>query len=163
MVVSAAVGSLGLGVLTAGAVANAESGSGMNRPHLGGSSFVDKIVSKFNLDKAEVQDFMDEYRTEIDDQRQQRVDDRLQKLVSKGSITAEQKGEIEKKLQELQAERRGNRDEVRNMTPEEHRTFMDKKRSDLEEWAKSHDIDLHVLRGIFGGHGKGHGGHGERM
>jgi polyhydroxyalkanoate synthesis regulator phasin len=99
-----------------------------------GSSIVDKIVAKFNLNKDEVQAVFDEQRTEQQAERATEMSDRLQDKVNSGDITAEQKTLIEQKLAEQQ-------------------TTRETERTELEKWASDNGVDMKYLMG-----GRGHMG-----
>ena len=161
LIVAGAIGTIGMGTLTAGAVANAESGTGNGS---GGpmSGLVSKIASTFNLDKSKVRQVFDQQRFENEAQHEQKVGNRLQKLVDNGTITSAQKSAIESKLAELKTERQNDRGTFKDLTPEQRKAKMDQKRSELEAWAKQQGLDLSKLMGVFGGHEshRGHGGHG---
>ena len=96
-----------------------------------GTSLIDKIATKFNLNKSDVQAVFDANRTEKEAERAAEMSDKLQTLVDKGTITADQKAKIEAKQKELQ-------------------TARDAKRTELEKWASDNGIDAKY---IMGGHG----------
>jgi chromosome segregation ATPase len=123
------------------------------------SSIVDTLVSKFNLNKADVQKVFDDNRSEMESKREAEVSTRLQKLVDDGTITADQKTKIEAKLKELKAERESNKDSIKDLSDSERKAKMDEKKTELEAWAKENGLDLTKLRGVFmgGGH-RGPGG-----
>jgi hypothetical protein len=91
-----------------------------------GDSLVDKIASKFNLKKDDVQKVFDEDKTTREAERQKDFSDRLQKKVDSGDITAAQKTLIENKFKELQTKR-------------------DTEQKDLKKWASDNKIDLKYL------------------
>ncbi|HMT56329.1 MAG TPA: hypothetical protein PKD20_05665, partial [Candidatus Saccharibacteria bacterium] len=93
-----------------------------------GSSIVDKLVSKFNLNRDEVQAVFDEQHDEMEAERAQEMSDRLQEKVDSGDITAEQKTLIENKLAE-------------------QKTAREAERSELEAWATENNIDAKYLMG----------------
>lgn len=160
LVTAGVVGAIGIGGLATTGIANAQTNGGANGDPT--TSLVDKIASTFNLDKSKVQKVFDENRTEREAKHEQMMSERLQKLVDDGKITAAQKTAIETKLKEMKADRDANKDKMKDMTQDERKAAMDKKRQDLEAWAKEQGLDLTVLRGILGGPG-GHGGmHGMR-
>ncbi len=99
-----------------------------------GSSIVDKLVSKFNLNRDEVQAVFDEQHDEMEAERAQEMSDRLQEKVDSGDITAEQKTLIENKLAE-------------------QKTAREAERSELEAWATENNIDAKYLMGGRGHHG----------
>lgn len=96
-----------------------------------GSSIVDKLVTKFNLNRDDVQAVFDEQHDELEAERKQEMSDSLQDKVDSGDITAEQKTLIENKFAEQKSAR-------------------ENERTELEKWASDNDIDLKYL---MGGHG----------
>ena len=141
LLVAGAIATLGLAGATGLGVASAATSSATN-----GTSIVDRLASKFNLKKEDVQAVFDEDHAAHEAEHRQEVSDRLQKLVDEGKITAEQKTKIEAKQKELQAEH-------------------DTDKTSLETWAKENGIDMQYLRMGGGPGGRGHGGpdHRERM
>ena len=97
------------------------------------TSLVDKIATKFNLNKDDVKAVFDAERSERQAERATKMSERLQTLVDKGTITADLKAKIEAKQKELQSER-------------------ETKRTELEKWASDNGIDMKYLMG-----GRGHG------
>lgn len=154
LIVATIVGAVGTGTVATGAIANAESGTTTGTDPM--SSLVDKIASTFNLDKTKVQEVFDEQRSEMETKREAEVETKLQTLVNNGTITAEQKTAIKAKMAEMKAERESNKDDFKDMTEEERKAAMDKKKTELETWAKEQGIDLTKLTGIFRGPGGGH-------
>lgn len=112
-----------VGIATAGGVGIASAASSSNS-----DSLVDKLATKFNLNRDEVKAVFDENRSERQAAMEQRQADRLQKLVDNGKLTAEQKSKIEAKLKELKSAR-------------------ESERTELESWAKSNNIDMKYLMG----------------
>lgn len=160
LVAAAALASIG----TVGMVGT-QATQAANEPNTNGdpsSSLVDKLVSKFNLNKADVQKVFDENRSEMEAKREAEVKTRLQKLVDEGAITSEQKTKIEAKLKELKAEREANKDAMKDLSETDRKAKMDDKKAALESWAKENGIDLTKLQGVFmgPGMGRGHGGPG---
>lgn len=96
-------------------------------------SLVDKVASKFNLNKQEVQSVFDEDRQAHQAEQKAERSTELQSKVDDGTITAEQKTAIEKKMEEMQVSR-------------------EQSRTSLEEWAKQNNIDVkYVMMGGRGG------------
>ena len=96
-------------------------------------SLVDKVASKFNLNKQEVQSVFDEDRQAHQAEQKAERSTELQSKVDDGTITAEQKTAIEKKLEEMHASR-------------------EQSKVSLEEWAKQNNIDAkYVMMGGRGG------------
>lgn len=98
-----------------------------------GDTLVEKIASKFNLNKSDVQAVFDEAHDEHEAEKQAEFSDDLQDKVDSGDITAEQKTLIENKFKELQGQR-------------------DSNRQALEDWAEQNNIDAKYLHM---GHGRG--------
>jgi hypothetical protein len=127
LLVGAAVLSFGLTSIAGMSIASAASNT-----DTGSSSLVDKIASKFNLKKDDVQKVFDEDKTAREAERQKDFSDRLQKKVDSGDITAAQKTLIENKAKELQ-------------------TKKDTEQKDLQKWASDNKIDMkYLMHGIFG-------------
>lgn len=124
------------------------------------SSLVEKIASKFNLNKTEVQQVFDEQRTAMEAEREQNAKDRLAQLVKDGKLTQAQADAITAKRAELQKEREANKDANKDKTAAERKAEMDKRKTELEAWAKEKGIDTQYLRLVMGGPGHGHGGPG---
>jgi len=103
-----------------------------------GGTLAERIATKFNLNKADVQSVFDNYKTEKQTERQAENSTRLQALVDKGTITADQKAKIEAKQKELQ-------------------TARESERTALEKWATDNGIDEKYLMGGGMG-GRGHNG-----
>ena len=120
-----------LGVVGLGAIASAQTNTS-------GMGIVDKIATKFNLKKADVQAVFDADKTEHEAARAAEESTRLQALVDKGTISSDQKTKIEAKQVEL-------------------KTARDAERTALDKWATDNGIDASYLRGGMGGH-MGRGG-----
>lgn len=144
------MGSVGLSSLTGVGMVSAASNTD------GQDGLVNKIATKFNVNKDDVQKVFDEDRAAHEAEHEKEISDRLQKLVDAGTITADQKTAIEAKLKELKANREAERESMKNLTEEERKAKMDAKRTELENWAKEQGLDLSKLRGVFHGpHGRG--------
>ena len=129
LLIAGAVATVGLAGATGLGVASAATSNST-----GGTSIVDKLASKFNLKKEDVQAVFDEDHAAHEAEHQQQVSDRLQKLVDDGKLTADQKTKIEAKLKEMQ-------------------TARDAERTALQDWAKQNSIDERYV--MMGGHGNG--------
>lgn len=127
------------------------------------SSLVDKIATKFNLNKSDVQAVFDQDRTERHAEMQRRNEEELAQAVTDGKITAAQKELILAKQKEITAKM----EENHAITDEtQRRAAMEQLHADLTQWAADNNIDAHWLR-FGGGRGKGMGagggfGHGMR-
>lgn len=111
------VGVGGLSVQTAAAMASTNH-----------DSLIDKIAQKFNLNKDEVKSLFEEERTKMKVEHEQKMSQRLRKLVERGKITAEQKALIEAKHKELK---------------QEHETAH----AALEKWAETNKVDMRLVMG----------------
>lgn len=159
VLVGTIVGTLGLGSVASVGMAAADSGTDSN-----GQSLAQKIATKFNLNTAEVQAVIDKEHAAHEAQRAERVNERIQALVDNGTITKTQQAAIQAKLQAMQQARAADHDDWQSMTEQERHQEMERKRSNLEAWAKEHDLDLSTLRGILmGGHGHHGFGHGNKQ
>lgn len=108
-------------------------------------ALVEKIASKFNLNKDEVQKVFDEERNEMHEKMQQKNNERLSQLVTEGKITDTQKNLIQNKQKELKEQRVANKDSFKDKTPEQRKTEMESKKAELDAWAKENGIDLQYL------------------
>ena len=101
--------------------------------HNSDGSLVDKVASKFNLNKQDVQAVFDEERQAHQQEQKANKSADLQSKVDDGTITADQKATIEKKLEEMHASR-------------------EQSKTALEDWAKQNNIDVkYVMMGGRGG------------
>lgn len=121
-----------------------------------GSSLADKIATKFNLNKDDVQQVIDEEHTARRANMQQKREGRLQEAVDAGKLTTEQKDKLVVKMKELEAGREAKRDQMQSKTPEERRAVMKAEREALRKWAEDNNIPTDYL--MFGGRGHGPGG-----
>lgn len=121
------------------------------------TGLADKLAAKFNLDKNEVQQAIDQDHQEREARREDRYAQRLDDEVQAGRLTQEQKDKLLAKHQELKAQRSENRDAFRTMTPEARKTEKDKKKAELEQWAQDNGVPSEYLMPGAGGRGMGHG------
>jgi hypothetical protein len=152
LIVGGVLGTVGLTSIAGVSMASAESTSGTTSSDPM-SSLVQKIASKFNLNKDDVQKVFDDDKAAREAQHDKQIDDRLQKLVDAGTITGAQKTAIESKLKELKQARQADRAEMKNLSDTERQSKMDERKNELETWAKEQGMDLTKLKGIFGGPG----------
>ncbi len=125
----AVVSVLAVGV---GSVAFAENGNNSD-------TIVDKIASRFNVSKSEVQAVFDENRQERQAERQANFSKELQSAVDAGKLTADQKTLLENKMKENQLARES---EI----------------TELKKWADDNNIDYKYI--LSGGR---HGNNGNRL
>ena len=151
--VAATIGLTGLGA----GVANAATSTDTKTDPM--SSLVDKISSKFNLNKDEVQKVFDEQKQTMQTEREAEVKSDVAKLVTDGKLTQTQADAINAKRAELQKERGSNKDSFKDMTADQRKAEMDKKKTELEAWAKENNISTEYLRYVMGHGPGGPGGH----
>ena len=121
----------------------------------GSSSIVDKIASKFNLNKADVQKVFDEEHTARQDEREQKSKDELAALVKAGTLTQAQADKISAKRTEMKADMEKNRTAMQSKTEAERRAAMEAKKAELDKWAADNGIDVKYLMPDRGGRGPG--------
>lgn len=155
MLTASIIAAFGLAIMTSSAVfAQSETGDkGMN-------SIVQQIAHKFNLKESDVQAVFDEEHKVRTAEMHEKFETNLTNLVSKGSITEEQKQKILAKKKELSANKPKNLTKFKNMTPNQRKTEMEKQKTELEAWAKDNGIDLSKIPFFI--KINGHGGHGGR-
>lgn len=116
------------------------------------SSLVDKVASKFGLNKADVQKVFDEDRAARQTERETKAKEALAQAVTDGKLTQAQADKITAK----RAEMKTFMESLRDKTASERRAAMEAKRDELQQWAKDNGIDESYLRPMAGrGHGPG--------
>lgn len=144
--ISLIAGLVGLGIIGTSTVRAEEN---PNHPL---SGLVQAITQKFGLNQSEVQSVFDQYheqqREEKQVQMQQRLEERLNSDVESGKLTTEQKKLILEKFSQLEQEREN--ESFANMTQEERRQELEKRKADLQSWAESQNIDPSYLMFGFG-------------
>lgn len=112
-----------------------------------------RIATKFGLNQSEVETVVTEYQNQFREERQQEVQtkrkEQLDALVSSGKLTAAQEEAIIAKEAELRLQY--NPEGMAGMTWEERAKLRDKKRAELESWAKDQGIDLSIIYPAMGG------------
>jgi len=135
---------------------NAASADDVTSPH---ETIIQKLADKFGLNKDEVQKVFEEARDEHHSQMQAKFEENLTQAVKDGKITEAQKTLILNKHKEMQEEREENVESWKNLTPDERKSQMEAKRTEMENWAKENGIDLqyfHIGIGMKGHMGFGH-------
>lgn len=148
---------VGIGGLS---LANRASADTANSPH---ESLIERIASKFNLNKSDVENVFNEDRKAHQAEMTAKFEERLTQAVTDGKITEEQKTLILQKHKELQTERESDRENWKNMTREERQTEMQKRHDELKAWLEANNIptDLFPNFGEMDRAGR-HGGEGWR-
>lgn len=124
------------------------------------TSIVDRLVSKFGLNKADVQKVFDEDRATHQAERQAAVNDKLAQLVKDGKLTQDQADKLTAKAKELADAREANRGKFKDMTDAERKAAIDKERDAIKTWLNDNKIDDQYARFVFGGGHLGPGGPG---
>jgi DNA repair ATPase RecN len=113
-----------------------------------------KLSEKFNLDKDEVMNVFEEEHADKEALRLNMFEERLDKAVTNGKITAEQKTAILEKHEEMRARI----DEIRSqdLSSDEIRTQMDSLHEEVKNWATEQGISISEIMPLArGGHMKG--------
>jgi cobalamin biosynthesis Mg chelatase CobN len=115
-----------------------------------GTSLVDKIASKFNLQKSDVQAVFDQDRQEHQAQMEADQKQRLADAVKNGKLTQAQADHITQIMNEIKSLRGSStspRDESSTV-----RSQIKTKMDDLRTWAQQNNVDMQY---VMGGHGRG--------
>jgi RNA processing factor Prp31 len=99
---------------------------------------VERFAEKFDLDREEVMDFLDELKDERKTDAQERFEERLDELVEDEKITEDQKEAILDKKEEMQTFK----EELEDMTISEAREAIKDMHEELKDWAEDNDLDL---------------------
>jgi polyhydroxyalkanoate synthesis regulator phasin len=86
----------------------------------GGSTLIDRLVERFNLDREEVQVVFDEVRSEKRAEHEAKMEERLNQAVEDGKLTEEQKNLLNQKHAENQAFR----ETLKNMSDDEKKAAL---------------------------------------
>lgn len=123
------------------------------------SNLIQFISQKFGLDKNQVQNAVNEYKNQVrasitprptlsPQDIQAREKSRLDYLVQRGKITADQKKAILDELTTIRS--KYSLDNLKNLTPDQRRTKLQEMQNELKDWAKAHNIDQSFLVPGFG-------------
>lgn len=151
MLASAAVVAIGIAGVGGVGVASAATSSDSSTS----TSIVDKIATKFNLNKSDVQAVFDADRTDHQAEMQAKMAERLAQAVTDGKLTQEQADYITNALKDIQSLMgTASPDDASDDTRDEIKTKMEA----LRTWATDNNIDTKYIGGMM--HGGGHGGFG---
>lgn len=117
-------------------------------------SIVDKLVSKFNLNKDDVQKLFNEERETMQKEMEERFAVILNEAVASGKLTEAQKTLIIDKKAEIKANFQANKDKFKNQDRKEMQAQMKSERESLEKWANDNGIDMKYLIKINGRNGE---------
>lgn len=149
LIAAAAIGSLAITATVAMAATTTSTGN----------TLADKIATKFNVNKDDVQKVIDEDRSAHAQEHEQRYEQMLNSAVTAGKLTTEQKDKILAKHKELLAQMQNDRDNFKNMSEADRHTAMQKKHDELTQWEKDNNVPTGYLMGAGrGGHMMHHGG-----
>lgn len=137
----AAVSAAGLGVATAA-----------TNHTTTGTSIVDKLATKFNLKKEDVQKVFDEDRASHEAEHQQKMSERIDQAVKDGKISQTLADQLKTKLKEIA----NLRDGLKDKTADERRTAMQEKMDEFKKWLEDNNIPKEIA-------GPGRHGMGMRM
>lgn len=115
----------------------------------GQTSLVNKIATRFNLNKDQVKAVFDEDRAAHQAQRQKEVETALSKAVDEGKLTTNQKELILAKRSEIKSDLEKNHAAVKDKTRSERKAVFEQKRAELEKWAGDNNISKNYLRYVF--------------
>ena len=106
-------------------------------------SILSRIMSRFNLNKDDVQDFVTQHRAERQSLNQDRMVKRLDDAVKAGVINEAQKQAILEKTNAFRNKVRNT--DILSMNPQERRAKMQSHREDMRKWAEENGIDVNSL------------------
>ena len=152
LLAAAAVTTIGVaGVATAG-VSHALTSSTDTNPT---TSLAEAIAKKFNLKAADVETVIKDQRTAMGQEHEAKIAAKITQLVKDGKLTQAQADAINAKRAELQKEHESHK---LSKTEDQaaRKAAMEKRKADLENWAKQHNIPSEYVRYVMGGH-EGHG------
>lgn len=135
-------------MITAVALATAL-GSGVlyaqTAPDGGATTFIQKLAQKLGISEDKVSSAVTEIRSEAQADRQKAYEEKLSAAVTSGELTEAQKQLILTKHKEMIAARESTMESMKDMTHEERHAAMESKRTELETWAKTNNIDVKWL------------------
>lgn len=126
-------------------------------PGSAGTSIVDKIATKFNLKKAEVQQVFDQDHAARQAEREVQKKTRLDQAVKDGKLTQDQEDKLIAKQKELETQRQANRNAIQSKTKAERQADMDTERTAFQKWIADNKIpeEYAQMGGPGGHHGRG--------
>ena len=119
------------------------------------TQIVERIAAKLNMQPSQVQSVLDEMQNEKHTEMQTHLEERLTQAVTDDKITEAQKQAILSKHAEMQTKM----ETLKDLTPEQRRTEMEKIHEEMKAWAGENDIDFPFIgfgRGFHMGMKMGH-------
>jgi hypothetical protein len=135
---------MAVGLATFASVASAQTWGASNQT--GEHSLVDKIATRFNLNKDEVQKVFDEDREAHHEAMKQKMEEFLAQAVKDDKITEDQKRAILDKHKEMQTFM----ESIKDKPAEEHKMLMKQKVDEIRQWAKDNDLTEYMRIGKIG-------------
>ncbi len=154
LIAAGIVAATGIAGMSSVGVANAQANAPSNTQHPM-NSLVEAIASKFNLTTDDVQQVFDEQRSQMQEERETAIKEKIAGLVGDGKLTREQADKINAKRAELQAEREANRSNGQSLSRSERKAKMEEHKTELDAWLKSNNIDVTYAYLLMGAHGHG--------
>lgn len=153
LVIGATLASVGVTSVAGMGLAHAASSSSG-----GQSNLIDKLVSTFHLNKADVQKVFDENQATRQADHNAKTKERLDTAVKDGKLTQDQEDKLIAKQKELQATREANRDEMAAKTDAERKAATQTERDAFKKWLSDNGIPKEYAMGMRGEHGGPNGG-----
>lgn len=116
------------------------------------NSLASEIATKFHLNQNDVQSVINSHQQEVQTDREQNYQARLDETVTDGKITVAQKAQILAKHQEIV----NFMATLKDKTPADQRAAMQTEMASVRQWATDNKIPMNLL-GFFGGRGMGRG------
>lgn len=116
------------------------------------SSLAEAIAKKFNLNQSDVETVIKDQRSAMEQERENEIKDELTQLVSDSKLTQAQMDAIIAKRAELKQQRESSAP-PENESASDRKATMEKRKTELDTWAKDNNIPTEYLRYVFGGPG----------
>lgn len=127
----------------------------------GNNTLVEKIATKFNVSKDEVQKVFDEDKEVRHAEMEKKYEERLAQAVKDGKLTTEQKDKILAKHKEMKVQMKAMHADVKDKT--EHKAAMKKHHEEMQAWLKANNIPEEYMRFVIKADGPGKASHGGGM
>ena len=150
--VAAVVGLASVGGVVSAATPSDAKATGEVAATQHGSSLIDKLATRFSLDKNEVQEVFEEHHKDMHKNMQPKIEEKLSRAVEAGYITEAQKTAILDKYEEL----KNYQESIKDKPLEERRELLKAKHEELRKWAEENGLTkfAHFLGGFAHGEHK---------